>query len=564
MLGCTDTGEPRAGNSWDTFRDQFLEEYFVSNPAFAVNQGRHEFDGRLPDWSAEGIKAEIDRLKSQRERALELDAAQLDSQQQFERDYLLSVIDSNLFWLETAEMPFNNPAFYLYSYIYGNSLDPSTYVSRQYAPLEVRLRAYTEYARAVPEAAVQIRNNLRTPLAPTLVDIGQLGFGGLASYLEDDVPAVFADVKDEELQSRFQQSNQSAIQALRDLEAWFTEQEADATGDYALGRERFSQMLSRTEMVDIPLEQLEEIGRQDLERNLEALKEACSRLAPGKSIQDCLEMVKGDKPEDGPVEAARGQLLDLKQFVLDKGLVSIPGAEEALVEESPPYMRWNLAYIDIPGPYEENLPAIYYISPPDPSWSPQEQRDYLPGRADLLFTSVHEVWPGHFLQFLHSNRSLSKFGQAFVGYSFAEGWAHYAEELMWEAGLGEDSQGEDSPTVHIGQLSNALLRNARFLSAIGLHSGTMTVEESELMFREKTFQDAGTARQQAARGTFDPAYLNYTMGKLMIRKLREDWTSTRGGREAWDDFHDRFLSFGGPPIPLVRRAMLPDDPGTLF
>ncbi len=242
-----------------------------------------------------------------------------------------------------------------------------------------------------------------------------------------------------------------------------------------------------------------------------------------------------------------------------ENLVSIPGTEEALVEEAPPYNRSNFAYIDIPGPYEKDLPSVYYIAPPDPSWPEEEQLAYIPGKADLLFISVHEVWPGHFLHFLHSNRSQSEFAQVFVGYAFAEGWAHYTEEMMWEAGYGDGD-----PGIHIGQLLNALLRNVRFISAIGLHTGGMSVAESERLFREKAFQDPGNARQQAARGTYDPAYLNYTMGKLMIRKLRTDWTATRGGRKAWHEFHNTFLSFGGPPIPLVRTAMLVDDSGRLF
>jgi uncharacterized protein (DUF885 family) len=173
---------------------------------------------------------------------------------------------------------------------------------------------------------------------------------------------------------------------------------------------------------------------------------------------------------------------------------------------------------------------------------------------------VHEVFPGHFLQFLHSNRSPSIFGRVFVGYAFAEGWAHYSEELMWEAGLNEGD-----PATHIGQLSNALLRDCRFLSAIRLHTAGMTQAESERMFKEQCYQDEGNARQQAARGTYDPAYLNYTMGKLMIRKLRADWTADKGGEKAWKQFHDTFLSFGGPPIPLVRRAMIGEDKaGALF
>ncbi len=174
------------------------------------------------------------------------------------------------------------------------------------------------------------------------------------------------------------------------------------------------------------------------------------------------------------------------------------------------------------------MPSIYFIAPPDPKWTKAEQEAYVPGKSDLLFTSVHEVWPGHFLQFEHSKRSTFMFGRVFGNYAFNEGWAHYAEEMMWEAGLGNSD-----PTVHVGQLLNALLRNVRLLSAIGLHTAGMSIAESETMFREKAFQNAGEARQQADRGTFDPAYGAYTLGKLMIRKLRDDWTAPRGGRRAW-------------------------------
>jgi hypothetical protein len=310
-------------------------------------------------------------------------------------------------------------------------------------------------------------------------------------------------------------------------------------------------MLWATERVDVPLAELERVGRADLERNLAALRGACARFAPGQSLAECTRRVRATKPPEGPVEGARRQLVRLRQFIVENDLVTIPGREEANVAEAPPYNRANLAYINIPGPYETNLPSTYYIAPPDPTWSPQEREEYIQGETPLLFVSAHEVWPGHFLQFLHANRSPSKFGQVFVGYAFAEGWAHYAEEMMWDAGLGSRS-----PEVHIGQLMNALLRNVRYLSAIGLHTSGMPVAESERMFREQAFQDPGSARQQAARGTYDPAYLNYTMGKLMIRRLRDDWTATRGGRAAWREFHDTFLSHGGPPIPLVRRAMV--------
>lgn len=547
-----DTPAPRAVD-WNTFVTALQEAYFKANPAFAVYQGRHEFDGQLPDWSADGIKNWIVSLRTLREKAVAFDASSLDEKQKFEREYVIAVINRDLFWLDTAEWPFRNPRYY------ADALDPNVYVMRDYAPPAERLKAYTAYAKAVPAALKQIEANLRTPLPRPYVDIGKLTFGGLADYYQNDVPAVFSSVTDSGLQVDFRAANESAIRSMREITMWLEAQRANATESFSLGADLFSRMLKDTELVDIPLDELGRVGRQDLARNVAALRQACAEYAPGKAIPDCIAKSDANKPAGGTIAAARRQLDELKAFVAEAQLVTIPGPDQARVEESPPYQRYNFAYIDIPGPYEKGLPSIYYVAPPDPSWSKAEQQEYIPGRSDLLFTSVHEVWPGHFLQFLHSNRSQSRFGQIFVGYAYAEGWGHYAEEMMWDAGLGHGD-----PDTHIGQLLNALLRDARYLSAIGLHTRGMTTQESERLFREEAFQDPATARQQAARGTFDPAYLNYTLGKLMIRKLRDDWTAPRGGRSAWRQFHDAFLSYGGPPIPLVRKAMLGDKAGPLL
>lgn len=543
--GCQQRGTEQAGVEWDAFVNEYIEGHFRANPTAAVNAGRHEFDGKLPDWSPLGLGKEIERLRSARERATAFDPASLDERQRFEREYVLASVESRLFRQETLEEPYKDPGYYM------GALDPDVYVSREYAPLEQRMRAYITYARGVPAAGLQMIANLRTPLPRTYVELGRNTFRGLASFYADDVPTVFAGVSDAVLQAEFRDANGAAMRAARELEAWFEKQRATATEDFALGPERFQQMLRETELVDMPLERLEEIGRADLERNLAALREACEEYAAGRTIAECTERVKRVKPQGGPVEGARRQLGDLKAFITAQDLMTIPGTEKALVDEAPPYRRYNLAYIRNPGPYEKDLPSVYYIAPPDPSWSATERDAYIPGEADLLFTSVHEVWPGHFLHRLHRNRTQSLFGKLFGTGAFSEGWAHYTEEMMLDAGLGEGD-----PTVRIGQLMNALLRNVRYVSAIGLHTKGMTVEESERMFRESAYQDPGNARQQAARGTFDPGYLNYTLGKLMIRKLREDWTASRGGRAAWREFHDQFLSYGGPPIPLVRRAML--------
>ena len=537
---------PATRQNWARFLQTFIDGEFRANPAFAVNQGRHEYDGRLPDWSATGLHNERMRLRSAIATAQTFRPRSLTREQRFERDYLIARARGELFWLDVADQPHTNPAYYM-----NSGLDPSVYVTRPYAPAATRLRAYIRYLQAVPRAAAQIRANLRAPLPVSFIDYGKSAFGGFADYYTSDGTAAFAEVRDAALQRQLRTASQAASASMRSLANWLESQRRTATTNFQLGAARFAQMIRDTEMVDTPLAELERIGRADLQRNRDALVAACAQYAPGASVPDCMARMSANKPEGGPVAGARRQLAGLRSFIEQHDLVTIPGTEQAHVEEAPPYNRQNSAYIDIPGPYERGLPSVYYIAPPDPSWSPEVQAAFIPGEADLLFTTVHEVWPGHFLNFLHSNRSPFLFGRVFVGYAFAEGWAHYAEEMMWDAGLGNGD-----PETHIGQLSNALLRDCRFLSAIGMHTGRMTQEDSFRMFRESCYQDEGNARQQAARGTYDPAYLNYTMGKLLIRRLRDDWVRTRGGRRAWKAFHDRFLSFGGPPIPLVRAQMM--------
>lgn len=560
VSGCSSTGSEEAPataarpSPWAAFSQSFIDGYFRISPAFAVNQGRHEYDGQLPDWSETGLANAAEFLRSSIAAAQAFDPRRLTRTERFERDYLIARARGDLFWLETADQPHRNPAYYM-----GNGLDPSVYVTRPYAPAETRMRAFIAYLKAVPRAAGQIRANLRTPLPLSFINYGKAGFGGFAEYYPKDGKAAFASVADPALQAELDSAAREAARAMQGLADWLESQRPHATQDFALGADRFAQMLRDTEMVDVPLAELEAIGRADLERNQEALRAACATYAPGASLQACMNKMAANKPRGGAVQAARAQLAGLKRFIEEKDLVSIPGTEEAQVEESPPYNRQNFAYIDIPGPYERGLPSVYYIAPPDPSWPAEVQAGFVQGEASLLFTSVHEVWPGHFLNFLHSNRSPFTFGRVFVGYAFAEGWAHYTEEMMWDAGL-RDGDHE----THIGQISNALLRDCRYLSAIGMHTGRMTQEQSRRLFLDQCYQDEGNARQQSARGTYDPAYLNYTMGKLLIRRLRDDWTRTRGGRAAWKQFHDRFLSYGGPPIPLVRAQMIGGEAKAAF
>lgn len=542
-----------ANPDWTKFMDDFVEWYLKANPTEAVYAGRHEFDGMLPNLSAGAIQDHILELKDRLAAARAFDPATLDHDQRFEREYFMAEMDKELFNYERRQRFRKDPMFYNWP------VDPGVYATREYAPLETRLAGLTKHLQGIPRVMDQMKANLEAPLPRPYLELGVQVFGGMVSYFQDDLPGIFASVEDPEAQESFATANRSAVAAIQDAVDWMKTQLPEATEDFALGPDLYLEMLRRTEGLDVTLPELKAAGERDMERNLAALAEACNEYAPGSSIPECMEKANADKPEGGAVEGARAQLAELKEFLLEKDLITVPSDEVALVAEAPPYARWNFAYIDTPGPYEKDLPAIYYIAPPDPTWPQEKQDAYTPGRTNVLFVSVHEVWPGHFTHFLHAERAGSKFARMFTGYAFSEGWAHYTEEMMWDAGLGDGD-----PEVHIGQLAQALWRNARYLSSIGLHTEGMTVEESEALFRNKAFLDEGNAHQQAVRGTFDPGYLNYTLGKLMIMKLRDDWTATRGGRAAWKEFHDTFLSYGGPPIPMVRRDMMGEDSGAVL
>lgn len=535
--------------SWSEFAQATIDDYYRQNPETAVDAGLHVYDGQISDFGPDAKTEYVAWLNESIDNAAGYD--DLEGIESFERDYLVSALESELFFLEDSGFMQNNPV------AYAGMLGFGVYVDREYAPLDERLAAYTAYIGQLPAALRQMRANLEPPLPAPYVNTAHGMFAGLAGYLRDTVPGLFAGVDDEQLQEDFAKANSAAADAVDEMAEWLAAEKEHATDDYALGEEKFLQMLRENEGVDVSIAELKAAGEADLERNLEALAAACEDFAPGANLKECVLEVQGNKSPEGAVAAARRQLPMLRSFVEQHAIVSIPGTEDALVAEAPPHKRFNAAYIDIPGPFEKGLPSTYYIAPPDPSWSEADQMAYVPDESTLLAISVHEVWPGHFLQFLHANRVENNVGRHFSTYSFVEGWAHYTEQMMLDAGLG-DGDAEEK----IGQLLNALLRNVRYLSAIGLHTEGMSVAESQKMFEEKAFQDYGNAVQQANRGTYDPGYLNYTLGKLMINKLRDDWTGGRGGREAWQQFHDEFLSYGSPPIPLIRKQMLgPDDDG---
>ncbi len=448
-------------------------------------------------------------------------------------------------------LPWRNPM----RYMWGIGL--SSYVSRSYAPLADRAKGIIGVCDGAGGYLSQAMGNIEEKIPRTWLSVALLQVNGMIEFIENDVAKEMAGLG-EETSKALKESLGRCVNALSEYRDFVQGRMAQATDEYALGEEMFLRMLRDKEGVEVTLDNLAAISQADLDRNWKNLEEAVMAINAHATTQVVVGEVMSDKPAvDKVVAEATGQSADMRKFLIDNKIVTIPSEDATEVRESPPFMRWNFAFLDSAGPFEtKSLPSFYYISPPDPKWPKEEQLAYIPFRGDLLFTTVHELWPGHFLHALHKKKNESVILKSFCSYSMSEGWAHYTEEMMWDAGVGSDD-----PKVRIGMLQNALLRNVRFVSAIGLHTGGMSVDESMALFEKKAFADKGNARQQAMRGTFDPGYLNYTLGKLMIRKLHDDWNAKQGDAYSLQGFHDEFLSYGCAPVPVIRRFMLGEQAG---
>lgn len=527
--------------------DAFLPEYYKRHPTFAADLGVHEFDGKLPDVSGEALPETIAWHQAQLAAFEGFDPSGLGTRQKVEREAVINRLQRDLFQLETIEAPTRNPMYYV------GFLGLDGYISRDYAPLEQRARGVIGIASGATDHLLAAQANLPGSMPRPWIDTALLMTNGHIAFARKDVAAAFAELQDAKLLEELAAALAAYGDALTNYKQFLEKARKTASNDFALGPEKYAAMLA-LEGVTIDLAQLEAIGNADLERNTATL--AAAAAAMKKSIPKAIQLVDTDRPKPAEVIAtATQQAAETRQFLIDKSIVSIPSEDVAEVTETPVFARWNFAFLSAPGAFEEKaLPAFYWISPPDPSWPKKEQLDYIAGKADLLFTTIHELWPGHFLHHLHMKKVPSKALRAFCAYSMTEGWAHYTEEMMLEEGYG----GGD-PKIAIGMAVNALLRDARFLSSIGLHTKGMTVEQSTKLFTTKAFTGKREAMQQAARGTFDPGYLNYTLGKLMIRKLRDDWKAKQGDKYSLKAFHDELLSYGCAPLPTIRRAMLGDD-----
>lgn len=527
-----------------TVRDAALETYLGVDPLRAVSLGLHDYDGRVRDVSANGLDAQTARLQADLEALRAVDRASLTTIERVELESLITALDGDLFELEERLSPWRNPMFYM------GPIELTPYVARDYAPVEERARAVIAVAEASVAHFEHADANLERALPTPFLDTALLQVRGTISFVERDVPAALAGL-DASTQATLDEALAGMAAALRGYEAALAGRERDGPLAFVLGAPRYVEMVRRTQGIDLDMATLRRMANEDLLANLVLAEEVARAIDPESSTVDVIARVAADKPTvDGMLDEAARQAELARQFLIDRDLVSIPTDNVAEVTETPAFMRWNFAFLDGAGPFEPpGLPSFYYISPPDPTWSAAEQQAYVPGKADLLFVTVHEVWPGHFLHYQHLSQVDSRVLQSLWNFTTGEGWAHYAEQMMWEQGL------DDDPAVHLGQLQNALLRDVRFLCALGLHSGEMTIDECADLFRESAFQDPVNARQQAVRGSFDPMYLGYTLGKLTILDLRDEWMAAHEGATL-KQFHDELLSYGAAPLPAIREAML--------
>ena len=538
--------------------DQLYRAYFETIPtavfggSAAVGLGMHQFDGRLPDDSPAGLERRAAFLAEARARLEGFPAAQLSEGKRIEREVFVARLRGAIFDLVERRTPWRSPLYYL------GGLSLINYTGRDYAPVDQRARAVLAICRGARGYLATARSNLEAKLPRAVLGFAIQMIGGQLTFVQNDATQALAGVVDPGLKAELGAALPDLVAQLSGFRDDLKGRMAQGSDDFALGEAAFLRMLEETEGVKVDLGTLERVGQADLLRNQRALTEAARAFAPDKSLAEALAAAGADHvAADQVLAVGRQQVESLRGFLRQHPVVTIPSDEQAEVRASPPFLRANFASINQPGVFEQRpLPSFFFISPPDPKWPEAEQRAYLPTREGLLFTTIHEVWPGHFLDRLHRARLPSAITKSFGSYASNEGWAHYVEEMMWDEGVA----GQD-PRAHIAQLLQALMRDVRFVSAIGLHTHGMTVAASHQLFVEQAFQDAGTARQQSMRGTVDPMYLNYTLGKLMILKLRADWHAKVGPSFDLRAFHDRLLSYGDAPLPLIRRAMLGDDSG---
>ena len=551
--------------------DDYIDHYyFPTNPSAATEAGVHRYDGQLEDYSRAAVGRQIRQLQAYEQRLAAVDPASLSERVAGDRELLLSSVRSELLTLRTIRPWQNNPD----TYPSGIAASAFVIMERSYAPPAQRLRALIERERLMPAALEQARANVRNPPEIyTRIALEQLP--GTIGYFQTDLPSAFADATDPALQARFHAVNGAVIAALKRYQAWLQSQLLPRShGDFRLGADTYSAKLLYDEMVDTPLDRLLEIGHADLERNQQAFERVAHELEPGKTTAEVLAELADDHPAPGQLlDTFRATFDGLIAFIHEHHIITVPTDTRPTLEETPPFMRaTTFASMDTPGPFESvGQEAYFNVTLPDPSWDRQRVDGFMAQFAYPLISNVavHEAYPGHYVQFVWMHQLDDRVRKLFGASSNAEGWAHYCEQMMLDEGFGQAGPDADPATqrrarlLRLGQLQDALLRDARFIVGISMHTGRMTPAQAIDFFVEQGYQSREVGETETKRGTADPTYLYYTLGKLQILKLRADVAARQGAAFDLQHFHDDFMRQGWPPIKLVRRALLQDDSPTL-
>lgn len=540
-----------------TISAEYLKAMYEYSPERAAREGLHEYDGRMGDPSGAARKARACELRAFEERFAQVDPTGLDGMERFEHELLTANVSYELWELESFRAHEWNPMVYLFP------TSVSGYAGRSYAPLEDRVGAMIRHLGAVPEYLDAAWPNLRAELPRDTLEVSLTAFEGQAAYVRGELRQAVRNVEDRGLLREFEAVSELAAVAFDDFTARLRERLASAGGEFAIGRESYEQMLRSGEMIGLPLERVLEVGEANLLRNQELLRETARRINPGASPAETVRQIGKEHPAAAELIPETARLLEeIRTFLIEADIVSVPSEVRCQVKETPPYMRWAFALMDSPGPFEQTATeAYYYITPVEPDWTPEQQEEWLSRFSyhTLKDVSVHEAYPGHYLHWLHMKHAPSDASKTLISYAFVEGWAHYSEQMMIESGYGNHD-----PKLLLAQLSEALLRNCRYIVSILMHTQGMSVDDATRFLMEQGYMDELPARREAVRGTFDPGYLNYTLGKLQFLKLREDYEREQGFSFSLREFHDRCLAYGAPPVPLLRKQLLRDGAGDIL
>ena len=555
----SDTAATRASAEFAKLVDDYFDFHFQYHPTEATAAGFHQYDTQLEDYSRAAVDAEAAKLKAMQARLDGVDPAQLSREDADDLALLQSTIKSRLLDLESIAMWRKDPD------LYTSGVTASIYliIKRNFAPPEERLRSVIARERQIPPALEAARHNLQNP--PRIyTEIALEQLPGAVEFFQQDVPLAFQAVRDATLLAEFHASNATTVSALEKYQGFVRDDLLPAShGDFRIGPEDFRKKLLYDEMVDIPLDRLRKIGYADLRRNQRRLKETAASLDPHQSPRDVLAGLEKDHPApDRLLQSFRDTVGSLRRFIEEKHIITIPSQVSPIVEDTPAFMRaTTTASMDTPGSYETRATeALFNVTLPESDWTPRRVEEWMEAfnRGTILSTAVHEVYPGHYTQFLWAKRFPSKVRKLIDVGTNVEGWAHYTEQMMLDEGYG----GGD-PKLRMGQLQDALLRDARFIVGIEMHTGQMTLAQAKEFFVREGYQVPPVADVEAKRGTSDPTYLVYTLGKLQILKLRADYQKRQGTSFTLQDFHDRFMAIGGVPLKIVRKEMLGDDGPTL-